>query len=85
MEQLTTLGIDPRDKDLAARYLASLKSELTNEKAARKEAKDEVQTLAWACVDLKKTANKFTAQVPELEQKVLHRLIKLHAKELSLE
>jgi hypothetical protein len=42
MEQLTTLGIDPRDKDSAARYLASLKSKLTNEKAARKEAKDEV-------------------------------------------
>jgi hypothetical protein len=34
MEQLTTLGIDPGDKDSAARYLASLKFELADEKAA---------------------------------------------------
>jgi hypothetical protein len=34
MEQLTTLGVDLGDKDSAARYLASLKSELADEKAA---------------------------------------------------
>jgi hypothetical protein len=55
MEQLTSLGIDPGDKDSAARYLAFLKSELADEKAVRKEDKDELQTLAWACDDLKKT------------------------------
>jgi hypothetical protein len=46
MERLPTLGVDPRDKDSAARYLASLKSKLANEKATRKEDKDKVQTLA---------------------------------------
>jgi predicted nucleic acid-binding Zn-ribbon protein len=85
IEQLTTPDVDPGEKDLAAKYHASLKSELTDEKAARKEAKDEVQTLARACADLKKMADKFTAQVPELEQKVLDGLTELHAKELSLE
>jgi predicted nucleic acid-binding Zn-ribbon protein len=85
MEQLTTLDVDPRDKDSAERYLASLKSELADEKAAQKEAKDEVQTLARACADLKKMIDKFTAQVTELEQKVLDGLTELHAKELSLE
>jgi hypothetical protein len=41
MEHLMTLGVDPGDKDSAARYLASLKSKLEDEKAVRKEAKDE--------------------------------------------
>jgi hypothetical protein len=36
MEQLTTLGVDPGDKDSTASYLAFLKSELAHEKAARK-------------------------------------------------
>jgi hypothetical protein len=85
MERLTTLGVDPRDKDSAARYLASLKSKLVNEKATRKEDKDKVQTLARACADLKKMADKFIAQVPKLEQKVLDELTELRAKELSLE
>jgi CRISPR/Cas system type I-B associated protein Csh2 (Cas7 group RAMP superfamily) len=34
---------------------------------------------------LKKTVDKFATQLTELEQKVLDRLTKLHAKELSLE
>jgi hypothetical protein len=85
MEQLTIISIDLGDNDLAARYLASLKSELADEKATQKEAKDEVQTLTRVCADLKKTADKFTAQVPKFEQKVLDGRIELHAKELSLE
>jgi predicted nucleic acid-binding Zn-ribbon protein len=85
LEQLTSLGVDPKDNDSAARYLASLKSELSDEKAARKEDKDELQTLAQACANLKKTADKFAAQVTELEQKVLDGLSELCAKELSLE
>jgi hypothetical protein len=85
MELLTTLSVDPVHKDSAARYLASLKSKLVNEKAAQKEAKGEVQTLARACADLKKMADKFAAQVPKLEQKVLDGLTELHIKELSLE
>jgi hypothetical protein len=85
MEQLTTLGVHPGDKDSAARYLTSLKSKLADEKAAQKAAKDEAQTLARACANLKKTADKFTVQVPKLEQKVMYGLTELHAKELSLE
>jgi phage-related tail protein len=85
MEQLTSLGVDPRDNDSAARYLTSLKSELADEKAAQKEDKDELQTLACACDDLKKTADKFAAQVTELEQKVLVGLSELCSEELSLE
>jgi hypothetical protein len=42
MEQLMTLGVEPGDKDLAARYLASLKSKLANEKTMRQEAQVEV-------------------------------------------
>jgi hypothetical protein len=41
-EQLTTLGVEPGDKDLAARYLASLKAELAEEKAAWEQAQAEV-------------------------------------------
>jgi hypothetical protein len=40
------LKVEPRDKDSTARYLASLKCELANEKTARQEAQVEVQTLA---------------------------------------
>jgi hypothetical protein len=43
MEQLMTLGFRYGDKDSAATYLASLKSE---EKAAREKAQAEVDTLA---------------------------------------
>jgi hypothetical protein len=84
MEQLMALGIEPGDKDSAARYLASLKSELADEKAAWKEAKVEVQALARVVVD-KKMTDKFTVQIPELEEKVMDGLTELRTKELSLE
>jgi hypothetical protein len=42
MEHLTTLSVDPRDNDSAARYLASLKSELADEKVAQKVDKDKL-------------------------------------------
>jgi predicted nucleic acid-binding Zn-ribbon protein len=80
-----TLSVHPGDKDSAASYLASLKSKLADAKAAQKVANDEVQALAQACANLKKTTDKFTAQVPQLEQKVLDGLTKLHSIELSLE
>jgi hypothetical protein len=63
MEQLMTLSVEPGDKVSAVKYLASLKFELLDEKAARKEAK-EVQTLAWAIANLKKTTDKFATQIP---------------------
>jgi phage-related tail protein len=61
MEQLTTLGVE---QDSPVRYLASLKSKLADQKAAWKEAKVEVHTLAWAIADLKKMADKFTRPNP---------------------
>jgi hypothetical protein len=67
MEQLMTLGVDHGDNDSTARYFASMKSKVTDEKAIRKKDKDELQTLARACYDLKKMADKFSAQVLELE------------------
>jgi hypothetical protein len=42
MEQLTSVGVDIGDNDSTARYLASLKYELVDEKAAQKEDKDEL-------------------------------------------
>jgi chromosome segregation ATPase len=85
MEQLTALDVDPGDKDSATRYLISVKSKLAHEKSARKEAHVEVKALAWAIGDLNEKADKFTAQVPTLDEKVLDGLNKLQSKELSLE
>jgi predicted nucleic acid-binding Zn-ribbon protein len=85
MEQLTTLSVEPGDKDSAARYLAFLKAELEEEKAVLEEAQAKVQTLTLAVGNLKKTTNKFAAQVPKLEEKVMVELNKLSTKELSLE
>jgi phage-related tail protein len=42
MEQLTVVRVKPADKDSAARYLASLKAELVQEKAAQEHAQAEV-------------------------------------------
>jgi cell shape-determining protein MreC len=58
---------------------------LTEEKAAREKAQAKVKTLARAVGDLKKTVDKFVAQVPDLEEKVLDALNELCAKELCLE
>jgi chromosome segregation ATPase len=92
MEQLTTLVVQPRDQDLAAKSLATLKVELMEEKAAREKAQAKNKTLAQAVEDLKKTANKFATQIPVLEDKVKHldnkvldTLTEARAKELSLE
>jgi chromosome segregation ATPase len=92
MEQLTTLVVQPRDQDLAAKSLATLKVELMEEKAARENSQAKNKTLAQAVEDLKKTANKFATQIPVLEDKVKHldnkvlyTLTEARAKELSLE
>jgi hypothetical protein len=71
MQQLTTLDVDPEYKDSPASYLASLKSKLAHEKAARKQAQDEVETLGCEVGNLKKMTDKFAAQVPPLEEKIL--------------
>jgi predicted nucleic acid-binding Zn-ribbon protein len=66
------LGIVPGDPDSATKAFADLKTELDNEKATRKAAEIEVDMLARAVKDLKNLADKFTAQIPTLEDKVKH-------------
>jgi hypothetical protein len=54
MEQLLALGIKLGDYDSAARSLATLKTELAEEKVMREKAQVENDTLACAVDDLKK-------------------------------
>jgi chromosome segregation ATPase len=86
------LGIKPRDQDLAAKSLATLKNELAEEKVAREKAQTDVETLTWAVEELKKTVNQFTTQIPSLEtqlknlnDKIVNLNVELHAREVSLE
>jgi hypothetical protein len=85
MEHLTALDVEPGHKNSAARYPASLKFKLAEEKGAREEAQAEADILTRAVGDLKKTADKFTTQVPHLEEKVTDGLNELHTRELALE
>jgi hypothetical protein len=64
------LGVEPGDQDSVAKFLATLKSELAEEKAGQGEAQAKVETLAWVVDGLKKTTDRFAAQVPALEEKV---------------
>jgi hypothetical protein len=57
MEQLTTLGVEPGDHDLAAKSLVALKYELAEEKATREKAQTKDKTLARTVEDLKKTTD----------------------------
>jgi chromosome segregation ATPase len=86
------LGIVPGDPNSATKAFANLKTELDKEKAARKEAQIEVDTLARAVKDLKILADKFATQIPTLKDKVKHlegkvvdRLNEVRARELCLE
>jgi uncharacterized coiled-coil protein SlyX len=66
------LGIVPGDLDTTAKAFANMKVELEREKAAQEMAQAEVDTLTQAVKDLKIFADKFTAQIPILEEKVKH-------------
>jgi hypothetical protein len=86
------LGIVPDEPDSATKAFAGLKTELDNEKAARKAAQIEVDTLARADKDLKISADKFAAQIPTLEDnvkylknKVVDGLNEVRARDLCLE
>jgi predicted nucleic acid-binding Zn-ribbon protein len=71
-EQLMALGVVSSDPDSAAKAFTDLKAELEKEKAARETVKVEVDTLTQAAKSLKISANKFSAQIPALEEKVKH-------------
>jgi hypothetical protein len=45
MEQLTTLGVEPRDQDSAAKSLATLKNEVAKEKLTQEKAQTQAKTL----------------------------------------
>jgi hypothetical protein len=64
------LSIVPDDPNSATKAFADLKTELESEKATRKAAQIEVDTLGWVVKDLKILADKFAAQIPTLEDKV---------------
>jgi hypothetical protein len=74
------LGIVPGDPDSATKAFADLKTELNNEKAARKAAQVEADMLAQAAKDLKILTGKFAAQIPTLDG-----LNEVRARELCLE
>jgi t-SNARE complex subunit (syntaxin) len=60
-----------------------MKIELVEEKVMREKAQCENETLAHAVDDLKKSADGFVAQIPDLEEKI--KLTELRAQELNLE
>jgi hypothetical protein len=65
------LGIVPGDPDSATKAFADLKTELDNEKVARKAAQIKVEP-SRAVKDLKILADRFPGQIPTLEDKVKH-------------
>jgi chromosome segregation ATPase len=92
MEQLLALSVKPGDQDSAAKSLVALKTKLAEEKDAREKVQSENETLARVVDDLKKSADRFAAQIPDLEEKIKHlnnkvldELTELHAHELNLE
>jgi phage-related tail protein len=66
------LGVIHGDPDSTVKAFADLKEELDKEKATQETAQTEVNTLSRVIKDLKIFADKFTAQIPTLEEKVKH-------------
>jgi hypothetical protein len=66
------LGIIPSDPDSASKAFADMKADLDEEKAARLVAQVEVDVLSRAVKDLKTSTDRFTTQIPTLEDKVKH-------------
>jgi hypothetical protein len=71
-DQVMALGVVPSDPDSATMAFADLKAELDKEKAARIAGQVKIDMLTWAVKDLKISANRFTTQIPTLEDKVKH-------------
>jgi hypothetical protein len=66
------LGIIPDDLDSAAKAFIDLKTELGKENAARIAGQIEIDVLTQVVKDLKICADRFSAQIPTLEDKVKH-------------
>jgi chromosome segregation ATPase len=92
MEQLLALDVKPGDQDSAIRSLAALKTKLAEERVVQEKALAKNETLTHAIDDLKKSADRFAAQIPDLEEKIKHLddkvldgLTELRTQELNLE
>jgi chromosome segregation ATPase len=92
MEHPLALDVDPGDQDLAAESLVALKTKLVEEKSMWEKAQAENETLTCAVDDLKKSPDRFVAQIHDLEEKIKHLnnkvldgLTELRAQELDLE
>jgi hypothetical protein len=66
-----TLGVVPGDLDSVTKAFADLRAEL-EEKAAQEIAQTEVDTLTRVVKDLRISTDRFTIQIPTLEEKVKH-------------
>jgi hypothetical protein len=64
------LGIILGDPDSATKASANLKAELDKEKATRIAGQVKIDVLTQAVKDLKISADRFTVQIPTLEDKV---------------
>jgi hypothetical protein len=86
------LGVVPGDSDSAAKAFADLNAELDKERAARIASRVKIDVLTQVVKDLKIYADRFTAQIPTLKDKVKHLenkvvdgLNEVNAQELCLE
>jgi hypothetical protein len=66
------LNIIPSALDSATKTFVDLKAGLDEEKAARLIAQIEVDVISWAVRDMKVSADRFTSQIPTLEDKFKH-------------
>jgi predicted nucleic acid-binding Zn-ribbon protein len=91
-DQLMALGVIPGAPGLEAKAFTDLKADLDEEKATRVTAQVEVNVLSQAVRNLNVSADRFSSQIPTLEDKVKHLedkvvegLNKVRARELYLE
>jgi hypothetical protein len=71
-DQLLALGVIPSAPGSEAQALAHLKEDRDEEKAAQVTAQVEADVLSCVVHDLKIYADRFTTQIPMLEDKVKH-------------
>jgi hypothetical protein len=91
-DQLVAHGVTPGTQDSETKAFAVLKADLDAEKATRIMAQVKADVLSWAVQDLKISTDRFSTQIPTLEDKVKHLenkvldgLNKIRAWELCLE
>jgi hypothetical protein len=66
------LGIVPGDPNSTTKAFADSKTELDKERAIRIAGQVKIDMLTWAVKDLKISTDRFTPQIPSLEDTVKH-------------